>query len=221
MENSRFNYIPPALYDGWYETQQGNWVGREEFGLVLDSLGTPDGGSILDIGCGTGWFTRRLAAATKAQVTGIDVNREWLDYARSRDPYSLYLVADAMSLPFEDNSFSQVCSITALCFTPDWKKALAEAVRVAQKRVVIGLLNRNSLLWLEKGRKKGTAYDGAEWITPDELSEVAKGLPLADIHIETGIFLPSGSLLAQLAEEIMGHQFPWGSFLLMSATVIS
>ena len=44
-----------------------------------------------------------------------------LEYARSRDSTSRYCVANALSLPFEGKSFSHVLSITAVCFTSDWK----------------------------------------------------------------------------------------------------
>lgn len=207
------------MYDGWYETPSGNWTGTVELGLVLDALKPAEGESILDIGCGTGWFTRQLAAMVKAKVTGVDIDANWLEYARSRDSASRYCQADALSLPFEDRRFSHVLSITALCFTPDWKRAIAEAVRVAEKRIAIGLLNRNSLLWWKKGRKPGSAFDGAEWITPAELMEVANALPLEDIRISTAIYLPSGSGLAQTTERILKNRLGFGSFLLLSARI--
>lgn len=205
------------MYDGWYETPSGNWTGRVELGLVLDALEPVRGDSILDIGCGTGWFTRQLGALTGACVTGVDIDANWLQYARHRDPASRYCQANALSLPFEDESFSHVLSITALCFTPDWKAALAEAVRVAGKRIAVGLLNRNSLLWWKKGRKPGSAFDGARWITPAELLEAAGALPLEDIRISSAIYFPSGSAFAQASERILGNRLNSGSFLLLSA----
>lgn len=183
------------MHDAWYETPPGNWTGRVELGLVIDALEPAEGDGILDIGCGTGWFTRQPGELTGACVTGADIDENWLEYARSRDSTSRYCVANALSLPFEGVSFSHVLSITAVCFTSDWKSALAEAVRVAGERIAIGLLNRNSLLWWKKGRKAGSAFDGAEWITPAELLKAANALPLEDIRISTAIYLPSGSVL--------------------------
>jgi ubiquinone/menaquinone biosynthesis C-methylase UbiE len=55
-------------------------------------------------------------------------------------------------LPFADASFDYVLSIAALCSTSDWHKAVSEIVRMTRKRFVIGLLNRHSLLWLDKRR---------------------------------------------------------------------
>ena len=92
---------------------------------------------MLDVGCGTGWFTRRLSALPGMLVTGIDLNAEWLAFARSRDAHSTYIQADALALPFSDNSFDQVLSVAALCFTTDWHKA-TECGRPCSKLWVAG-----------------------------------------------------------------------------------
>ncbi|WP_231371691.1 class I SAM-dependent methyltransferase [Oxalobacter paraformigenes] len=217
--SSRFKYVPPAIYDGWYDTPRGRWVEEREYRLLADSLGPEKGDSILDIGCGTGRFTRRLANGTGAQVTGVDVNAEWLAYARSRDAFSRYLLADAMALPFEDRSFTHVCSVTALCFTPNWRKAVAEALRVARERFAIGLLNRHSLLWLTKGRQKKSAYQGADWITEAELADSVKELPVCGLEFRTAICLPSGSWVARFVEDVLPPCLKPGSFLLMSGKI--
>ena len=55
-------------------------------------------------------------------------------------------------------------SVTAQCFVPQLPKAVAEIVRVSRRRFALGLLNRNSLLWLQKGRRGGSgAYRRAHW----------------------------------------------------------
>lgn len=60
--------------------------------------------------------------------------------------------ADACCLPFANDSFRKVMSVTALCFTADWPQALSEIVRVTSDRFAVGVLNRHSLLWWKKGR---------------------------------------------------------------------
>ncbi len=63
-------------------------------------------------------------------VTGVDIDGEALAYARGQDARTCYLSANAAQLPFADNSFNHVMSITALCFVPEWPQALHEFVRV-------------------------------------------------------------------------------------------
>ena len=45
---------------------------------------------MLDVGCGTGWFSRRFAAMPGLHVTGVDVDAQWLEFARGRDARSAY-----------------------------------------------------------------------------------------------------------------------------------
>lgn len=178
------------------------------------------GTSLLDVGCGSGWFTRRFAAAG-FDVTGLDVNADALDFASKRSDHDIsYVEGDARRLPFPDKSFDQVISITALCFVDDWPRAIAEIVRVTRRRFVLGLLNRHSLLWLDKGRRGGKgAYQGAHWHTRSELDEALKELPVEHAHFSTAIFLPSGTEFAQAVERALPKSLPWGAFMVVSGDV--
>jgi ubiquinone/menaquinone biosynthesis C-methylase UbiE len=104
-------------------------------------------------GCGTGWFTRRVAD-DGAQVVGLDRDVEALAFAGQHSAGGTsYLHGDATSLSFADASFDAVLSVTALFFVEHWSRALAEIVRVSRRRFVLGLPNRHSPLWLDTGRE--------------------------------------------------------------------
>lgn len=118
--------MTPADYDAWYDSPRGRWIDEIEYRLVDDQLAARVGARILDVGCGTGWFTRRFASVRGLHVTGIDVDAAALDFARRHDHLASYLRADARRLPFADGSFDGVVSITALCFVPDWPSAPAD-----------------------------------------------------------------------------------------------
>lgn len=195
--------MTPQEYDAWYDSLRGRWIGDVEFELLRHYLDTNPGTSLLDVGCGTGWFTRRLASAS-LEVTGLDIDADALDVARQRSDHNIsYVEGDACRLPFPDQSFDQVVSITALCLVDDWPRATAEIVRVTRHRFVLGLLNRQSLLWFDKGSGGKGAYQGAHWHTRREFDEVLRDMLVEHIHFSTAIFLPSGTEFAQAVERTL------------------
>jgi len=210
--------MTPADYDTWYDTPRGRWIGETEFSLLQRLLAAQPGETILDVGCGTGWFTRRFAASNGWNVTGLDVDATRLDFARAHGRNERYQEGDARALPFDDASIDCVVSVAALCFIDDWRQALGEIARVARRRLVVGLLNRHSLLWREKGREGGTGgYRGARWHTADEISEALTALPLTHIKIHSALFLPGASPLARACERVLPSRLPWGGFLVAAA----
>ena len=72
--------MKPDEYEAWYETARGHWIAQREFDLMMRLLRPPAGSTLLDVGCGTGHFTRRFAAAG-LHVTGLDPDAAMLDYA--------------------------------------------------------------------------------------------------------------------------------------------
>ena len=204
-------------YDRWYETSRGRWIGNLEYSLVCDALGLKPNQSVLDVGCGTGWFTRKLSGDQRLDVTGLDTDRDRLDFARSLDPRSSYVQADAQCLPFPDNAFDCVVSITALPFVAHWPGALAEIIRVSRGRFALGLLNRNSLLWREKGRRDPAgSYHGAHWHTAREISAALRVLPVSGVRMRSCVFLPSGRTWARVAEAVLPSSMLVGAFLVVS-----
>lgn len=209
--------VTPAQYDAWYDTPRGRWIGDVEWALLRSALELRAGDMLLDVGCGTGHFTRR-AAAEGARVVGLDVDQSALQFARHHGPGQVqYLRGDATRLRFEDRSFDKVMSITALCFVQPWPRAIAEIVRVSRSRFALGLLNRDSLLWLRKGRAGGSgAYRGALWHTSDEMADALRDLSVTNVRYFYGVFLPSGRAVARMVERMLPAALPLGSFMVVS-----
>jgi SAM-dependent methyltransferase len=208
-------------YDRWYETSRGRWIGRREAELVVETLQPRAGESLLDVGCGTGFFTRTLASAAGGRVTGVDINPEWVEYARGRDAGGAsYEVADARALPYPNASFDLVVSIAALCFIEEDAVAAREIVRVARRRFAIGLLNRRSALWLQKGRGGGRGgYRGAHWHTVREARRLFRDLPVRNLLVRTAIQVPSGGRFAQFVERLWPASVGTGAFILVGGDV--
>ena len=206
-----------ASYDAWYATARGRWIGMAEFRLLSRVLQSRPGDTLLDVGCGTGWFTRRFAEKGLL-ATGLDPNPDWLAFAQIKGPPAIrWIVGDARALPFPDRSFDRVVSVAALCFVEDERQAVAEIVRVTRRRFAIGWLNRTSLLYRQKGRGGGSgAYRGASWHRPREVLDFFSGLRVRRLAVHSAIFLPSGNRVARAMERLLPHTLPWGGLVVVS-----
>lgn len=116
-------YLVPALF--------------EPCARHLLALAAPGPGErALDVACGTGVVTRRLASLVgpAGAVAGVDVNEKMVDVAASVQAEAVapiaWRAADAAALPFDDGVFDLVCCQQGLQFFPDPGAALAEAHRV-------------------------------------------------------------------------------------------
>ena len=98
-------------YDAWYRTPRGRWVGDVEYALLSGMLCARQGETLLDIGCGTSYFTRRFARNASLAAVGIDINRKWVAYAASRSGDPPFLAGDAQRSPFADASFDTTVAV--------------------------------------------------------------------------------------------------------------
>lgn len=97
----------------------------------------PAGGRILDLGCGTGEISSRLAEAfPEASVVGVDVIEEHLSLARKRHrplaPRLSFQVGDGFALPFPAASFDLVVCRHMLQSVPEPGRVVGEMRRVAR-----------------------------------------------------------------------------------------
>jgi len=93
------------------------------------------GGSVLDVGCGTGEITERLAAKyPRATFTGIDLEEQHLERARARcarfGERVRFHNGDALALPFSEAQFDLVICRHLLQAVPDAGRVLGEIRRV-------------------------------------------------------------------------------------------
>lgn len=87
--------------------------------------------SILDIGCGEGQISRRLAAAdTSRRVVGVDPTPRQIEVARERGGNVEYRVASVESLPFQDGEFDTVVTCLVFEHVDDLESAVREVSRV-------------------------------------------------------------------------------------------
>lgn len=198
-------------YQAWYHTRRGRWIAGRETRLLQQLLRPADGATLLDVGTGTGQFARQFYALGLT-VTGLDADLTMLRAARTQDSRIAYLGGDARHLPFPDASFDYCMAVTSLCFVDDPRSAMGEMWRVARHGIVLGLLNRHSLLHHQKAGQGG--YRGARWDTAAEARCWAATLmPTTPPVIRTALTLHTGGLLARVVEHLLPGHLPWGGFL--------
>lgn len=170
-----------AGYEGWYDTA-GRRADRLEKKLLRRLIAKfPEVHRILEVGCGTGHFTRWFAAQSSMAtgnsgnlvVVGLDLSTRMLSQATLLNSPPC-VRADALALPFPAGAFDLVVLVTTLEFLPDPLLSLVEALRVAKQGLILGALNRSSLLGCNLKRSGGPVWDVARLFTPAELVQLVR-----------------------------------------------
>ena len=104
---------------------------RPLFVEVLEQLGTREGTTLLDIGCGSG-YAAAMASVLGAEVTGVDITPELLAIARERVAAATFIRGGMDALPFPDAAFDVAVGFNAFPFAEDPERAVAEAARVVR-----------------------------------------------------------------------------------------
>jgi len=112
--------IDPAAYEAWYHTPRGQWIGDHEFSLMQHLLMAEEDTTLLDIGCGTGHFSRRFAQLGLS-VTGIDPDPATLKFARTKGEDVRYMQGSVLELPFPFTPTMPKFRLLGLCHAqPAW-----------------------------------------------------------------------------------------------------
>ena len=169
----------PERYDSWFTTPIGSLVKKYESDLLLEMLQPRKEERLLDVGCGTGVFTQD-ALDHGVSVVGLDISLPMLQLAAKKlsgQPFTA-IAGNMTSLPFLDNSFDKVYSMTAIEFVGDAQQAVNELNRVARSGAKIVLSTLNSLSpWAERRKKKGEhgheLFHSMTFRSPAELLRIA------------------------------------------------
>jgi ubiquinone/menaquinone biosynthesis C-methylase UbiE len=174
---SRFDFDAEAeTYDQWYETPPGPMYDRFQKKAVSRCLPlNAQGRKLLEVGCGTGHWTKFFSECG-FEVTGVDVSKSMIRIAQSKNiPGASFQIADAHSLPYNDNCFDVTAAITTLEFVRDAEAVLQEMARCTRKpsgKLVVGVLN--ALAGLNRSRQENSEslYAEARLFTPSQLREL-------------------------------------------------
>ncbi|WP_445632761.1 hypothetical protein NSTC745_04319 [Nostoc sp. DSM 114161] len=170
---------------------------------------------ILDVGCGVAGPAINIAIYSGAHITGVNINAQQLEIANQlveehglSDKIELVL-ADAMHMPFENDSFDAVYIFEAGCHMPDKANFYQECARVL---------------------RPGGVFVGIDWFTAENLTTEQKTKyiePICRYHAVPNIIslsdlikcLISVGLTVEVAENIENHGNILRNWELMDTTI--
>ena len=104
-------------------------TGKAGYDHALQILNLTGQESLLDIGCGSGFFCS-LAAPKTRFITGLDATVELAEVARHRLPTYPFLVGEVEQLPLPDEAYEVVTGFNSFQYAANIANAFAEARRV-------------------------------------------------------------------------------------------
>lgn len=125
--------------NGWFYNE---WL---EMPTTLKLLGKVKGKTILDMGCGTGLYTRILKRRG-AKVCGIDISEGMLTIARREVPGVEFVHGTAEKLPYKNKSFDIVLAALMMEYFSSWDKVLEEVRRVLKPKGVFVFSTGNPVM---------------------------------------------------------------------------
>jgi arsenite methyltransferase len=161
-----------------------------------------EGTYVLDVGCGVGVTPCYLARRHGCKVVGVDISERMIERSKERanreglEHRVEFRVADAQSLPFEDDLFDVVIGESVTAFPEDKQRAVNEYVRVTKPGGYVGL---NESTWI----KTPPPAELVEWVSQDLSGNaevlsadgwvgLLEGSGLADIIVRTYEINPRG-----------------------------
>ncbi len=181
MNNKRYSNNADNERLAWLTTNK--FITESEKTFLKDIEGAIATGIALEVGCGEGANIYNLSRSRK--IIGVDLNYDKLKLATSVLINTKFVCADALTLPFQNNSFDVVFCKDILHHVSDRDRVFDEMLRVCKPKgkIVIIEANGTNFFWIifgtifssEYGVKKNTILDFERLLKnkhADKLSEI-------------------------------------------------
>jgi arsenite methyltransferase len=177
----------------WLYTFCRDYLFRDDTELMANTLwpsGVPAGSSLLELGCGPGFYSRRLAEIfDQLRVVGLDRSERQLlraSYlaAAGRLSNCLFVRGDARALPMPDASFDALVASRLFIILPERDRVLAEMHRVlrhggrcfiAEPRSALRAAVPLQTMWILTGLASAFSNGKPAYLEPGRVSVMSAG----------------------------------------------
>ncbi len=159
-------------YDNYLETNSDSYQNQVILPNLLRLLDLKSGEKVLDLACGSGFFSREMARVGGVEIVGADISPELIKLAEKKSENIKnikYLVASAEKLAkLENNSFDKIICVLALQNIENIKLVFSEINRVVKKTgKILLVLNHpafriagaSSWLWDDVSKRQARRLD--------------------------------------------------------------
>lgn len=166
--------------------------------------GFKSGMHILDVGCGIGGSTRRLAHETGCRATGVDLSDEYIRVAErltqllSMQDQVGFHACSALSLPFNENSFDGVWSLQMNMNIEDKQTWLSEIYRVLKP-------GSRAVLYEVCGNINTPPYFPVPWAQDASMSFLVPPAQFRDLIRSTGFEIAAWNDKTDLARQAFAN----------------
>ncbi|MFA6163008.1 MAG: malonyl-ACP O-methyltransferase BioC [Methylobacter sp.] len=196
-----------SSYDGVAGLQRA--VGKE---LLRTINGAKLIGTLLDLGCGTGFLTGELLASLRCeQMVALDIALPMLHTTRNKLRSSekhenvQYLCADAEQLPFADQVIDGMFSNLALqwCRTPEAVFADIKRVLKAEGQLIFSTFGPETLKELKAAWAEVDGYHHVnEFYSEGQLEYFLQQAGFRDLQVESKLYISSYGSVLELMKEL-------------------
>ncbi len=124
-------------FNRWAEAGRGEGMERDHLPItlpVIEKMELAATDNVLDVGCGSGWLSRRLSRLVpEGRVVGMDISDEMIRAARRTSQELdniLFVAGEVGEIPWEANFFSHAISVESSYYWPEPAAGAKELFRV-------------------------------------------------------------------------------------------
>lgn len=124
-------------FNRWAEAGRGDGMEQDHLPItlpVLEKMRLAPHDNVLDVGCGSGWLSRRIGKhVPEGRVVGMDISDEMIRIARRNSldhDNLLFVTGEVAEIPWEPNFFNHAISVESAYYWPHPAAGVKEIFRV-------------------------------------------------------------------------------------------